>query len=156
MKLYFLRHAHAEPGADDAARPLSEKGKAQCAQLGHFCKQAAIVFDAAYSSPLLRARQTTDLVLDITNPKHTFPVQETDALLNGVCLDEFHDWLDTLPGAKHLLLVGHNPSLTDWVRHLTGITDPDRFSLPKGGLACLKTEDRRAAALKFFISPKIL
>ena len=156
MKLYFLRHAHADPGADDDARPLSEKGKAQCTQLGQFCHRASIVFDAAYTSPLRRARQTADLVLQITNAEHTLTVEETEALLNEVSLKEFHNFLDSLPGQKSILLVGHAPSLTDWVRHLTGISNPERFSLPKGGLACLRTEDRRAGALKFFISPKVL
>jgi hypothetical protein len=28
--------------------------------------------------------------------------------------------------------------------------------MPKGGLACLKTEDRRTASIKFLISPKLL
>ena len=58
--------------------------------------------------------------------------------------------------AKHALLAGHAPSLAERVRQLLGITNPETLKLPKGGLACLETEDRRAATLKFFVTPKLL
>ena len=156
MKLYLLRHADALEGADDQARPLSDRGKAQCRQIGIFCKHVGIVFDAAYSSPLVRARETAESVLAVTNLARPVTVLDSECLLNETSPAAFCEWLDTLPAAKHILLVGHAPSLADRARHLLGISLPDGFKLPKAGLACLTTEDRRSAALKFFVSPKFL
>jgi len=156
MKLYLLRHADALEGADDQTRPLSDRGRAQCKQIGTFCKHAAIVFDAAYSSPLVRARETAELVLAITNLARPVTVVDSECLLDETSPAAFCEWLDTLPAAKHILVVGHAPSLADRARHLLGISQPEGFKLPKAGLACLTTENRRSASLKFFISPKFL
>ena len=57
---------------------------------------------------------------------------------------------------KHVCLVGHAPTLAERVRRLLGVEAPETFKMPKGGLACLETENRRTAALKFFITPKVL
>ena len=111
MKLYLLRHADALEGADDELRPLSDRGKAQCKQIGTFCKHAGIVFDAAYTSPLVRARKTAELILDTTNLTRPIDVVESECLLNETSADAFCEWLDTLPGVKHVLMVGHLPSL---------------------------------------------
>jgi phosphohistidine phosphatase len=156
MKLYFLRHADALEGADDRTRSLSERGKAQCKQIGVFCRHAAIVFDAAYTSPIARARETAELVLGVTNLTRPITLAETETLLNETSPSAFSEWLNTLPAAKQILLVGHAPSLTDRARYLLGISQPDSFKLPKAGLACLTTEDRQKACLKFFVSPKFL
>jgi len=153
MKLYFLRHAEALDGKDDAGRPLSPHGKKEAREVGRFLKRARIEFDAAYSSPLVRARQTAKIVLEVCGSTE---VEIADALLNETPPGQFEDWLKELTEAKHALLVGHAPSLAERVRQLLGITNPEALKLPKGGLSCLETEDRRAATLKFFVTPKLL
>ena len=156
MRLYFLRHAEANPGADDAARELTERGEKQSCQIGKFLQQAGIEFDSAYSSPLVRARQTAELVLKITNGSTAAKLQIVDALTNETAQTGFNRWLGEIPDVKHVLLVGHAPSMPERVRALLGIQGGEAFDMPKGGLACIKTDDRRLGALKFFISPKIL
>src|SRR5439155_21412618 len=79
-----------------------------------------------------------------------------DALMNETSAARFDAWLKDLPTAKRVLLAGHALSLAERVRHLLGITMAESLNLPKAGLACLETEDRRRAALKFFITPKLL
>jgi phosphohistidine phosphatase len=153
MKLYFLRHADALEGADDAARPLSPHGGKQARVLGRFMKRAGIEFDAAYSSPLARAKETAEIVLDICGSAE---LDITPALLNETSDAKFNEWLKGIPGAKHACLVGHAPSLAQWVRQLLGITATDALKLPKGAVACLETENRRAAELKFLVTPKML
>ena len=153
MKLYFLRHADALDGADDAARPLSPHGKKEALEVGRFLKRAGIEFDAAYSSPLVRAKETAEIVLDVCG---STKLDLTAALLNETSEAIFEEWLKEIPDAKHVCLVGHAPSLAQWVRRLLGITATDALKLPKGALACLETENRRSAALKFLITPKLL
>jgi len=153
MKLYFLRHADALEGADDAARPLSPRGKKEALEVGRFLKRAGIEFDAAYSSPLVRAKETAEIVLNVCGSTQ---LDLTAALLNETSEAKFEEWLKGIPDAKHVCLVGHAPSLEQRVRHLLGITATDALKLPKGALACLETENRRTAALKFLVTPKLL
>ena len=153
MKLYFLRHADALEGADDAARPLSPHGKKEALEVGRFLKRSGIEFDAAYSSPLVRAKETAEIVLEVSG---STKLDLTAALLNETPDAKFDEWLQAIPDARHVCLVGHAPSLAQRVRELLGITASDALKLPKGALACLETENRRTAALKFLVTPKLL
>jgi phosphohistidine phosphatase len=156
MRLYFLRHADALEGADDAARPLSPRGWRQARRIGRFLEEAGIAFDLAYSSPLVRAYETAEAVLHCCGAVPTRQLRKVNALLNDCSQKQFDGWLRALPDAGHALLVGHAPSLPERVRALLSITDPDALKLPKGALACLETDDRRAATLKLLLAPKFL
>ncbi len=153
MKLYFLRHAEAQDGTDDGARALTGHGKKEAREVGRFLKRAGIEFDAAYTSPLVRARQTAEIVLEICG---SATLESCEALLNETSQTEFGRWLKSLPAAKQVLLVGHAPSLGERVRRFIGLPNPEALKLAKGALACLETEDRRTAALKFLFTPKLL
>ena len=56
----------------------------------------------------------------------------------------------------HVLLVGHEPSLSARVRRLLGLERAEALELSKGALACVKTADRRTGSLKFLLTPKSL
>lgn len=157
MKLYFLRHTHAEDGADDAARALSDEGRSDARKLGQFLKRSGVEFDATYASPLVRARETAEIVLQQTNSqRRPARLELAEALTNRTSTAAFQTWLGRLPAAGHILLVGHEPTISERVRRLLGMVRPDTFEMPKGGLACLETEDRQSAVLKLFVSPKRL
>jgi len=79
-----------------------------------------------------------------------------DALLNETSARQFAGWLRSRSEARHVLLVGHAPSLAEHARALLSVGDPEALWLSKGGLACLETEDGRSAVLKFLIAPKLL
>jgi phosphohistidine phosphatase len=153
MRLYFLRHAEALDDPDDAIRPLSSHGKEQSREIGRFLKNAGVEFDAAYTSPLVRAVQTAEIVLDACGAAR---LEKADALLNETAAVRFQHWLRDLPERKRVLLVGHAPSMADRVRGLLSIANPAALSLPKAGLICVDTDDRRTGALKFLITPKAL
>lgn len=81
MKLYFVRHGESEANLtrefsnrNDETHPLTEKGKAQVAHLAEQLRE--VKFDAIYASPLLRARQTAELL----NAGRGLPMQITPAL----------------------------------------------------------------------------
>ena len=68
VQLHLLRHAHAgDPakwqGPDDL-RPLSAKGRHQAEALGRHLDGVGLSFDLLVSSPLVRARQTAELVAE--------------------------------------------------------------------------------------------
>jgi len=153
MKLYFLRHAEALDGADDAARPLTSHGEKQAREVGRFLERAGIEFDAVYCSPLVRAKQTAEGVLKICG---SADLQIAEAFLNETSQAQFDKWLKEIPEVKHACLVGHAPSLGERICQLLAMTNPEALKLPKGGLACLETEDRHSAVLKFFVTPRLL
>src|SRR5262245_19123710 len=70
VDLYLIRHADAlalgERGiTNDEERPLSEKGEAQSDAVAKALAQRGIVLDKLYTSPLLRARQTAEIMLRV-------------------------------------------------------------------------------------------
>jgi phosphohistidine phosphatase len=155
MKLYFLRHAAALDGDDDAKRPLSPQGRRQSRKLARFLKRAGVVFDAAYSSPLVRARQTGEIVIDITNESAPVKLELVEALLNSTTEPDFEKWAAGFGTFKHVLLVGHEPAMSARVRKLLGVERFGTLELAKGAMACVKVEGK-SATLKFLIAPKAL
>ena len=80
MKLYFVRHGESvanllgEFSNSGVKHPLTEKGVEQAQALAQ--KLAGIPFEIIYSSPILRARQTAQIVAD----QLCVPVEVTEAL----------------------------------------------------------------------------
>jgi phosphohistidine phosphatase len=156
MKLYFLRHAEALDGDDDAARPLSPHGREQSAALAKFLSNAGVKFSAACTSPLVRAHQTAEIVLRTMGLAGDVRLQTAKELLNETSATQWSRWLKSLPESKHVLLVGHAPSLSDRVRALLRVVDANALDLPKGALACIGTDERTSGTLKYLITPKSL
>jgi phosphohistidine phosphatase len=156
MKLYFVRHVDALPGADDAARPLSERGQDQARKLGGYLKDLGVAFEAAYTSPLARARQTAELIVKRRLLARGAKLAVTDALLNDTSKPDFERWLSALPRAGCVLLVGHAPSLDEHLAALLGVAEPDTVALRKCALAVVAVEAGQRATLKLFLSPKYL
>lgn len=157
MRLYFLRHADAlSGGTTDEVRSLSTQGRRECQILGRFLKKTNIPFNVAYSSPLLRAQQTAELILNICNLSKKVELQTDNVLRNEATPEAFGRWLNNLPDTNHILLVGHAPALAAHVEKLLGIENSEAISLPKCGIICLETSNRRQASLIFFISPTLL
>jgi phosphohistidine phosphatase SixA len=115
-----------------------------------------VEFDAAYSSPLVRAQQTAETVLDVCGGVTPAQLRTADALLNEASPMHFSRWLAELPSAKHTLLAGHAPSLAERVRSLLSVTNAEALKLPKAGLVCVETEDCQTCVLKFLITPRAL
>jgi phosphohistidine phosphatase len=129
----------------------------QARAIGRLLKQSNTQFDAIYSSPLVRAWQTAEIVLrTCSSADHPAKPLSAKALLNDTSASQFARWLESLPEANHVLLVGHAPTLDERLSRLLRLRGPDTIKLPKGGLACVETEDRRAGTLKFLIHPKLL
>jgi phosphohistidine phosphatase len=156
MRLYFVRHADAVPGGDDAARPLSDKGERDAVKMGRYLARLDTKFDAAYSSPLVRARQTAEFILKACPLPKGKKLELTEALTNDTSWNSLQRWLASLPKADNILLVGHAPSIDEHASRLLGISDPAALSFPKGAVACLETEDLSHAELKLFLGPKRL
>jgi phosphohistidine phosphatase len=134
--ILLLRHGEAEEGDDDSARRLTPEGERQAEEAGRALGALGIELDACLSSPKVRALDTARLAC-----RHLgIDPQAVDELAGG----DFdpHDLATArgLPDQAKLLLVGHEPDMSNAIRALTGGT----VKLKKGGLAALEGEELHA------------
>jgi len=156
MNLLLLRHADALPGHDDAARPLSDRGEDEAKRVGRFLDKIGFEIDLAYSSPLIRARETAEIVVKKCGKPGRGSVELSDALLNETSFTAFGRWLKTLPVSGNILLVGHDPSISERLCKLLKASDSSAFKMRKGAVAILESEDLRSFRLQLFLAPKQL
>lgn len=139
----------------DDIRPLTKKGQDQACAIGTFLAERGIAFDAAFTSPLVRAVETAEIVLALTQgKKNQIKLQATEHLLNETGLRKFDAWLKELTKFKDILLVGHNPSMTEHVARLLSSATPATMNLSKGALAVVKWDSHLGGALKMYLTPK--
>jgi phosphohistidine phosphatase len=117
MIVYFLRHAsaghHLATPAQDEKRPLDEQGIQQCTQMGRALAAMDVRVDAAFSSPLKRATQTASLVANEIG--FDGKLQRTPALRPNAQMEAFRDLLSRNANLEAVIVVGHNPSLSQFL-----------------------------------------
>jgi phosphohistidine phosphatase len=116
---WLLRHGEAAPGVDDAARPLTERGRREVERtVRHLARAGAPVAQVRHSG-LLRARQTAEIAAALLRPEGG--VAEDPALGPDVPPGELAAALEA--SDRPLLLVGHLPLLGRLVGVLTAGSD---------------------------------
>jgi phosphohistidine phosphatase SixA len=156
MKIFFMRHADSPAGSPDELRPISADGEMEIDAVCRWLKNLGVGFSAAYSSPLLRAKQTAGRMVAQCGEIRTEEVVPDDALMNESPMDYFSNWLNQLDHPGNVLLVGHVPSVAARVRHLLGITQAAALRFPTAGVACLDRVSPKEYELNFFITPALL
>ncbi len=156
MLLHLIRHADAgDPEAwtgPDAARPLSEKGRAQAERLGVFLADHDFRTDAIITSPRLRATQTAEIVAG-----HLGVVVTTDDRLGGPMDLKVLDAVLTDAGdPDRPTLCGHDPDFTEFVSELCSAP---KVSMRKGALAKIEVDrplHTAGGTLRWLIPPDAL
>jgi phosphohistidine phosphatase len=164
MNLYLLRHGIAvtadEPGIEtDGQRPLSNKGVKRMRKAARGLQHLQIPFDGILTSPLVRARQTAEIVADALDLQQQ--IQELSGLAPESSVDHLVFSLTRFQNREHLLLVGHQPLLGDFFSFLLkGKDGPDiKAELKKGGLCRIEVETFPPAgpgSLHWLLTPKQL
>jgi len=163
MNLYLMRHGLAvERGTcgydSDRERPLTSKGERKVRRVAEALMKMEISFDAILSSPLIRSRQTADLLTDEMNSKEE--VQLAEHLSPGGSMKSLVGHLARLSGSpQDILLVGHEPDLGQLAASL--LTGGDTVSLvfKKGGVAKLAIDSLRVgrcATLEWLLTSRQL
>lgn len=117
--LILLRHAKSAwpQETPDAARPLAARGRRDAPAVGRWLRDQAPRIDLVMCSPAVRAVQTWDLAaaqLDAT------PRVRHDERLYGASAEDLLTATQELPRtASTVVLVGHNPSLENFLTLLT-------------------------------------
>jgi phosphohistidine phosphatase len=160
MNLFLLRHGLAvergSPGfANDAVRPLTPKGRRQLLKTTAALKKMELSFDLIFSSPLLRAKQTAEIVAGALKLKRRLvfaaelpPGGDAQKLIQRISALK--------PPPQNILLVGHEPALGELISLLVTGTAGAGFALKKGGLAKLEAERLCAgncATLAWLLTP---
>jgi phosphohistidine phosphatase SixA len=123
VRVFLVRHAEAAPGEPDELRPLTAAGRDAARALGERLAEERPI--AVMSSPLLRARETADLIarackLDATTD---------DNLAPGATADTLRETTGDTDGT--VVAVGHQPDCSEIVFELTG----REVSFPPAGVA---------------------
>lgn len=139
MHIFILRHADAESlKTTDAMRGLTDKGKAQAAKVGEYCKRVCISPDVILSSPYKRAMETASLVAGVLNDD----VIQESFLTSGMDPQTAFLELKTYEGKMDsVMLVGHQPDLSLLIAFLLGISQPDAIAVSKACLIGIEISD---------------
>jgi phosphohistidine phosphatase len=148
-QLWLLRHGEAVPheSKPDDERELTPRGERQAIAAGNGLAKLGLEFDACYTSPKVRARDTARLACEALNIE---PVEE-DSLANGFSRDDALELLMRHGADARVLVVGHEPSFSQVVHDFTG----GRIDFKKGGVAAVRAE-RTAGELIALLRPREL
>lgn len=157
MEIYLLRHASAgEPLSNpkkDAKRPLDEEGILQTRYIGRLLAQLDVQLDLIVSSPLVRAMQTASIAAN--ELAYEGKIELSGALAPEASFAEFREMLKRLSKADAVMVVGHNPSLSEFLGRLIGDgVSPAMVEMKKGAVARVELRGK-SGRLLWMVTPKI-
>jgi phosphohistidine phosphatase len=161
MRLYLVRHAETfEPSAkrwpDDRLRPLTPEGMRAFRKAASGIAHIAGTVDCVLASPLLRARQTAEILAEVADWPRAVQATELapdEAAERALAAARERD-------VARLAIVGHEPNLKDLISlSLAGHAAELDCRFEKGAAACLKFSSAvraGAARLEWLIRPETL
>ena len=158
MIIYFLRHASAgermsNPKKDEK-RSLDKTGIEQCGYVGRALTALDVQVDVILSSPLKRAAQTASLVGNEMG--YEGKLQLIDALRPQASFADFRKLLDKYAKYESLMVVGHNPNLSEFLGRAVSENGCEAtVDLKKAGVARVEME-RNSGVLQWCLTPKAL
>jgi phosphohistidine phosphatase len=142
MKLYLVRHGTAtDIAASDAERELTREGQEEARIVGVALAELGVKPSRVWSSPLARARQTAEIVAQVT--KFRGEVELLDELTNGTSTPTLLKVLHSYSSGEEILMVGHMPSLSEHLAAFIGSKGPQGLPLGKGSAACVDIHELR-------------
>lgn len=158
MVIYFLRHAsageHLTNPKKDEKRALDKNGIEQCGEVGRALAALDVQVDVILSSPLKRAAQTASLVGNELS--YEGKILFDDGLRPQATYTDFRKMLDKHPKAETVMVVGHNPNLSDFVgRSISSNGCEASVDLKKGAVARVEM-NRNSGSMVWCITPKVL
>ncbi len=153
MKLYCMRHGEALPGAEDAQRPLSDKGQEDVSNVAVHLRRCGVSMDHIMSSTRLRAVQTAEImgksmgVSEITQCDHG--LDEMDSA--DVMVENIRQWHDDT------LLVSHLPFLSKLVSALV-LNDEFQpvINFAPGSIICLHQFEGQLWNVSWLLKPAVV
>ena len=134
QQLWLLRHGEAVPhgSRSDSERELTPRGERQARLAGLALARVGIEFDACYTSPKVRARDTAAHACEELG----IGFEEAAVLGGGFERDDATELLHAHDDGDVVLLVGHEPDFSQLVYDMTG----SRIDFKKGGVAAVRVK----------------
>jgi len=160
MVIYFLRHAnagqkHFSNPANDEKRSIDKVGEEQSHDVGRALAFIGATANVIISSPLTRAVQTAEIVAQEIGYEERLVLD--DALRPEATFDQFKALINRHKDKAAIMVVGHDPSMTEFVnRVLSGGGPLAAVEMKKGGMAKVEKELRRPAVLRWLMTPKVV
>src|SRR5918995_6705390 len=134
FELYLIRHGVAavrgENYPDDAKRPLTNEGVQKLRKESKALVALDITFDVILTSPLVRTRQTAEVVAAaFRNPP---PIVNMASLAPGGTHNAIIEELSKQHRRHHIAIVGHEPGIGELAARLMGLRRALDFK--KGGI----------------------
>ena len=164
MELYLIRHgiaADREAYANDEERPLTDKGRQKTDKVAKQLRQKGLHFDLILTSPLVRARETAAILLDVglSSQVEEFTSLAPDGDIN-TWVSWLKEWQQNAKSDRCIALVGHQPDLGNWAETLVWGEAKEKLVLKKAGVIGLNIPETKIpighSELFLLISPKWL
>lgn len=137
----------------DERRPLDEEGILQVRYVGRLLANLDVQVDQIISSPLKRARQTATLVANELAFEGV--VQIDDALRPEAGFEQFRAMLARYRKYDAVMVVGHNPSFTEFLsKSVSSDGAAAHIDFKKGAVARVELNGR-TGILDWLVTPKI-
>lgn len=157
MLVYFLRHASAgvskRDPVKDEKRPLDRDGVEQCGYVGRALAVLETHVDVIISSPLKRATQTAARIAN--ELAYEGKIDLDPALRPGASFAQFRDLLTRYGNQEAIMVVGHNPNLSEFLGRLIGGGSRAGIDLKKAGVARVEVNHHRGV-LNWCLTPKLV
>jgi len=155
--LYIIRHAVAEDVAadgTDGSRRLTPKGRRRFSRLARRLVRCGIDVDLIATSPLVRTRETADLLAAVL-PNQP-PVAVVEALAPGSNWHAIAAWTQAQP-ARRVAWVGHAPCVGRLVARAIG-DGTASVAMDKGAVASISCGDglEQAGVLEWLAVPDLM
>lgn len=162
MDIYILRHGKAEEHtqtiSSDYKRQLTETGKKELECIAKAIKNLDIEFDTIISSPLIRAKQTAEIIKKHVKSKKK--IIFWDELKPEIDVSKTVKKLYAFKSTSSVLLVGHEPHLSTLIAVLiSNNSNSANISLKKGGFVHIKANHNKSELscfLRSLMTPKQL
>jgi phosphohistidine phosphatase len=159
FELYLVRHAIAEERGDawpdDSKRPLTEEGMSRFRKSARGLARLGVTIDVILTSPLVRARQTADILGAVFEQRpHIVTVE---SLIPGGSYQALLTDLEKHSKRTRIALVGHEPGIGELAARLAGSRHP--FEFKKGAISRIDVESLPPSGpgkLRWFLPPRIL
>jgi phosphohistidine phosphatase len=157
MDIYFLRHAsanHYDPTGNDDKRPIDKTGEQQSHDVGRALAALELKLDVMISSPLTRAVQTAEITASELGHKDKIVVDA--GLRPEASYADFEALLARYRKKKAIMVVGHNPSMTDFLARMLSGESAGFIDFKKGAVAKVERDGSQPAVLKWCLPPKVV
>jgi phosphohistidine phosphatase len=158
MQIYILRHGIAEDEASsgqDADRELTSEGRKKLREVLRVAERANVSPSLIVTSPLVRAVQTAEVAVEVLGYREV--LVRTEALTPSSSPEAVWEEIRNHRGVQQLMLVGHEPLLSQLVAYLLGAPSL-AVEMKKAGLARIDMEgfsSQPRGVLKWLLVPKL-